>query len=162
MSSEPHYLDTGAVVVDHIEDVDQAEEDGYQETHPPGHNIGRDDERGPGDQDDEAGGDVVDDEVFLILTADVDIEPREREVTKFSIIVQIQAEDSSVYKKTVGLLPSGPIIVVVIVAVRGIPEGDVVIEIGVLFVNSETPYCRYSLKFPLRYTWSRRCCRCGR
>lgn len=158
----PHYLDTRAVVVNHIEDVDQAEEDGYQETHPPGHKTGRDDERGPGDEDEEAGGDVVDDEVFVELTADVDIEPREREVTEFSVIVQIQADDRSVYRKTVGLLPSGPVIVVVIVPVGGIPEGDVVIEIGVLFVNSETPYCRYSLKFPLRYTWSGRCCRCGR
>ena len=33
------HLDTGGVVVDHIEDVDKAEEDGDQESHPARHNL---------------------------------------------------------------------------------------------------------------------------
>ena len=33
------HLDTGGVVVDHVEDVDEAQEDGDQESHPARHNL---------------------------------------------------------------------------------------------------------------------------
>ena len=33
------HLDTGGVVVDHVEDIDKAEEDGDQESHPARHNL---------------------------------------------------------------------------------------------------------------------------
>ena len=37
-TDNPH-LDAGRVVVDDVEDIDEAEEDGDQQAHPPGHNL---------------------------------------------------------------------------------------------------------------------------
>lgn len=44
------YLDAGWVVVDHVEDVDQAEQDGDQQTHPASNNLRGNNEWGPGDE----------------------------------------------------------------------------------------------------------------
>ena len=80
------------MVVDHIEDVDQAEEDSYQETHPASHHVRWDYEWGPGHDNEEAGGNIVDHEVFVILPSDVNIEPSQRQVTQLPVIVEEQPE----------------------------------------------------------------------
>ena len=41
------HLNTWRVVVDNIENVDEAEEDGDEETHPARHHLGGNDEGGP-------------------------------------------------------------------------------------------------------------------
>ena len=80
------------MVVDHIEDVDQAEENSYQETHPASHYIRGDDEWGPGHHNEEAGGNIIHHDVFVILSADVNIEPSQRQVTQLPVIVEEQPE----------------------------------------------------------------------
>ena len=79
------------MVVDHIEDVDQAEEDRYQETHPAGHHVRGNDEWGPGDDNEEAGGNIIHHDVFVILPTDVNIEPSQRQVSQLSVIVEEQS-----------------------------------------------------------------------
>lgn len=59
------------MVVDHIKDVDQAEENSYQETHPASHHVRGNNEGGPGNQNEEAGGNIIYDDVFVILAPDV-------------------------------------------------------------------------------------------
>ena len=85
-----NYFDAGRVVVDHIEDVDQAEENSYQETHPASHHVRWNDEWGPGDDNEEAGGNIIHDDMFVILSTDVNIEPRQRQVSQLSVIVEEQ------------------------------------------------------------------------
>ena len=131
------HLDTGGVVVDHVEDVDQAEQDGYQETHPSSHHIRGNDEWGPGYDNEEAGGNIIYDDVFVILPADVNIESSQRQVTQLSVIVEVQTrKDSRALKPYRCSKPSVPIIVVAIVTVRSIPEGDIVVQVCVLLVHS--------------------------
>ena len=38
--TKKNYLDTGRVIIDHIENVDETEEDGDQETHAASNNLG--------------------------------------------------------------------------------------------------------------------------
>ena len=137
-----HYPHTGAVVVHHVEDVDQAEKDSYQETHPPRNYIWRDDEWGPGNEDKEAGGNVVNNEVFVVLTADVNIKPRERKIAQLTVVVQVQTRADKyyhhieIYPLKYQFAPPCLVVVIVIVPVSGISEGNVVIKICVLLVNS--------------------------
>ena len=93
-----NYFDAGRVIVDHIEDVDQAEQNSYQETHPTSHNRRWDDEWCPGYENEEAGGNIIHDDMFVILSTDVNIEPRQRQVTQFSVIVEEQTRQRRLQK----------------------------------------------------------------
>ena len=79
------------MVVHHIKDVDQAKQDCYQETHPTSNNIGGNDEGSPGNKDKQSRGDIVNNQVLVVLPSDVNIESSEGEVAKLSVIVQVQA-----------------------------------------------------------------------
>ena len=56
-------LGFGGVGVDVVEDVDKDEEESDEQRHAPGDDVGRDEEGDPGDEDEEAGGEVVGDDV---------------------------------------------------------------------------------------------------
>ena len=56
-------LGLGRVRVDVVEDVDEHEEESDQERHAPGDDVGGDEERDPGYHHEEAGGEVVGDDV---------------------------------------------------------------------------------------------------
>ena len=59
-----HALHVGGVGGDHVEDVGEHEEEGDEHRHPAGDNIRGDEETDPGDHNEEAGGEIVDDEVL--------------------------------------------------------------------------------------------------
>ena len=57
----------GDICGDGVEDVDQDEEDGDQERHPPGDHVRGDQERDPGHHDEHPGGEVTRDDVVRHL-----------------------------------------------------------------------------------------------
>ena len=63
--------------------------------------LWRDDERCPGDQDEEAGGEIVDNQILGVVTADLHVEPSQGEITQFSIVVQEQAIRQTVRGETI-------------------------------------------------------------
>ena len=56
-------LSFGGVGVDIVEYVDEDEEEGDQQRHAPRNDVGRNEERDPGNQHEKAGGEVVGDDV---------------------------------------------------------------------------------------------------
>ncbi len=64
-------LRLGRVGGDVVEDVDEDEEEGDEERHAAGHDVGRDEEGDPGDDHEEAGGEVVRDDVGHHVAAEV-------------------------------------------------------------------------------------------
>ena len=80
---------------------------------------------------------------FTIHIPDVNIEPGQRQVPQLPVVVEEQSGTGKKMKNIISTLlavltfwPSILIIVIVIVAVRGISEGDVVVQVGVLLVYS--------------------------
>ena len=52
----------------------------------------------PGHQDEQTRGQIVDDQILGVVTADEDVKPGEGEVTKLSVIVEEQSETYRLYR----------------------------------------------------------------
>ena len=84
------HLYTWRVVVDNIENVDEAEEDGDEETHPARHHLGGNDEGGPGHDHEQSGGKIVDNQILGVMSRYIHIESGQRQVSELTVVVKIQ------------------------------------------------------------------------